>query len=68
MAKNPPKIDPEHSYPAYEAAVLLELTVDTVKKKCREEDEIHGIQKGPKKKWHVKGSEILRLRKLWNLD
>lgn len=67
MAKDSIKIDPEHSYPAHEAAILLELTVDTIKKKCREED-IAGIQKGPKKKWHVRGSEILRLRKLWNLD
>ncbi len=67
MAKNSIKIDPEHSYPAHEAAVLLELTVDTVKKKCREEH-IKGIRKGARRKWHVKGSEILRLRKLWNLD
>lgn len=67
MAKNGPKIDPEHAYPAHEAAPLLELTVETVKKKCRNGD-IKGIPKGSKKKWHVKGSEIIRLRKLWNLD
>ena len=67
MGKNSLRIDPEHAYPAHEAAQLLELTTDTVKKKCRER-KIKGIQKGPKKKWHVMGSEILRLRKVWHLD
>ena len=67
MAKNGPKINADHAYTAQEAAVLLELTVETIKKKCRD-GEITGIQKGSKKKWHVKGNEILRLRKLWNLD
>jgi hypothetical protein len=67
MAKNGVKINPDHTYAAQEAALLLELTVETIKKKCRD-GEIKGIQKGSKKKWHVKGSEILRLRKIWNLD
>jgi hypothetical protein len=68
MTKNSPKIDPNHSYSASEAAPLMDLTTaDSVKKKCRE-NEIDGIQKGKRKKWYVKGSEILKYRKRYNLD
>jgi len=68
MAKrNSGRIDDGRAYTVQEAAKFLELTAETLKKKCRE-GEINGIQKGPKKKWHIRGSEILRLRELWNLD
>jgi excisionase family DNA binding protein len=65
--RNGLRIDEDRSYTVQEAAPLLELTAETLKKKCRE-GEINGIQKGTKKKWHLRGSEILRLKKRWNLD
>jgi len=61
------KINPDHRYSVHEAEPLLELQSETIKKKLRD-GEISGIQKGSKKKWHIKGSEIIRLRKLWNLE
>ncbi len=68
MAKNrAPRVDETHIYTVQEASPLLELTAETIKKKCRER-EINCRQKGAKGKWHIKGKEILRLRELWNLD
>jgi hypothetical protein len=65
-----PKIDPEYLYPASEAADLMECTVDVVKKKCREgpPNGVKGIQRGTKKKWYIKGSEIIAYRKRFKLD
>ena len=54
-------------YSAREAAPYLEIREDTLKKKLRS-GEIVGLQKGSKRIWHVKGSEIRKVRKSWNLD
>ena len=68
MAKiNRRRINEKHSYTVHEAVDLLRLTGETIKKKCRE-GVIKGTQVGTKKQWHIRGSEIIRLRKLWNLD
>jgi predicted transcriptional regulator len=61
------KIVNEQRYSAREAADLLEVTEETVKKYCRN-GKIKGKQIGPKKRWHVQGIEIVRLRKAWGLD
>jgi hypothetical protein len=66
--KRKSRINDTHSYTVQEAMPLLDdLTAETIKKKCRE-GEIKGTQAGKRKKWHIKGLEIKRVRKLWNLD
>jgi hypothetical protein len=68
MVKKILRIIDSYSYTVQEAIPLLDdLTAETIKKKCRE-GEINGTQGGKRNKWHIKGSEIKRLRKLWKLD
>lgn len=64
MAK---KIDPKKWYLASEAAGLLEISLDGVKKKLRKR-ELAGEQKGARQRWHVLGKAIIEQRKKWNLD
>ena len=61
------KIGKDQWYSAREAADLLGVTEDTVKKYCRN-GKVKGKQVGPKNRWHVQGVEIVRLRKGWGLD
>ena len=61
------KIDPRRWYTAREAAPLLDVTEVTVKEHCRK-GTIKGKQRGTLKAWHVRGTELTRLRKKWNLD
>ena len=65
MAKN--SIDPKKLYSAKDAAGLLNIGAETVKKYCGS-GKLKGKQIGPKKVWHVPGSEILRLKKEWGMD
>ena len=60
-------IDLGRWYSAREAAPFLDIREDTLKKKLRS-GEIDGVQKGSKKVWHVKGAEIRKIQKSWNLD
>ena len=64
------RIDQNHWYTAAEAAPFFEVKPETVKKYCRDGDvRPEGIQRrGRRKVVHVKGSEIIRLRKEWSLD
>lgn len=64
MAK---KIDPKKWYLASDAAVLLEISLDGLKKKLRNR-ELAGEQKGAKQKWHMLGKDIIEQREKWNLD
>jgi predicted site-specific integrase-resolvase len=57
-------IDSGRLYTAREAADLLEVIEDTVKRYCRNGD-LKCRQIGPRKKWHVLGREISRVRKEW---
>ena len=63
------KINPRLWYTARKASALLdgEITELTVKVYCRE-GKVRAKRKGPHKEWHVLGSEIIRLRKEWDLD
>lgn len=61
------RISSDKWYTAREAAALLDVTEETVKDYCRR-DKIKGRQVGPRKQWHVRGTEIERIRKEWNLD
>jgi hypothetical protein len=61
------KIDAGKKYTAREAAGLLDSTEETIKKYCRS-GTLQGKQVGPKKRWYILGSAILKLRKAWNLD
>jgi len=61
------KIDPKKSYSAKEAADFLEVSEDTVKDYCRRK-KLPGKQVGPKKRWHVLGTSILKQRKDWDMD
>lgn len=65
--KEEPEIIADEWYSASEAAPLLNLKEGTVKKRLRD-GLMTGKQVGPKKVWHVKGTEILKFRKEWNLD
>jgi hypothetical protein len=60
-------IDSAKWYPASQAAVILAVTTETVKKYCRRQV-LKGKQVGPKKMWHVWGSSISRLRQQWRID
>jgi len=49
MAKTAsPRVNEDHKYTVQESEPLLELTAETIKKKCRS-GEIKGIQKGLRK-------------------
>lgn len=61
------KIDPKKWYNSNETGILLKITPETVKAYCRDR-KVHSKKVGPKKQWHVQGTEILRLQKEWNLD
>lgn len=63
------RIGPRLWYSARETVDLLdkEITELTVKEYCRTR-KVRSQRKGPRKEWHVLGSEIIRLRKEWNLD
>jgi len=52
---------------ADEAARFLSIKEATVKKKLRS-NEIKGKRVGSKNVWHVQGKEIIKFRKIWNLD
>ena len=54
-------------YTASEAAPLLEVTGPTVKEYLKN-GTLRGRQIGFRKQWHVKGSEIQRLRRKLGLD
>jgi hypothetical protein len=60
------EVDESKWYAADDAAGLLHVTVDTVKKYCRD-NELAAKQVGPKKRWFVKGSDIRRKRQEWGL-
>jgi Helix-turn-helix domain len=61
------KIDASKWYTAREAASHLGVTEESVKKYCRT-GTLAGKQKGPKKRWHVLGTAIMKKRKEWGLD
>lgn len=63
------RINPDKWYTAGEAAVLLEVTEPTVTRYCRLGKPLKRVKKiGPKGRWHVLGSEIIRRRKELALD
>lgn len=64
-----PGIDPEGWYAAREAAAFLdhEITEATVKAYCRS-SKVEAKQIGPRKRWHVRGKDLLKLRAEWHLD
>jgi hypothetical protein len=61
------KIDPDFDYSAAEAAELLQVTADTVKEYCRT-GQLVGKRLGPKKRWHIRGSALIKKRKEWGFD
>jgi len=61
------RIDAEKWYAGHDAAKLLGVTEPTIKKYLKN-GKLRGRQIGPKKKWHVKGAAIKRLRVEWGLD
>ncbi len=64
-------IDPNRWYTAAEAAPFFEVkTAETVKRYCRDGDvKNEGMRrKGRRQVVLIKGSEIIRLRKEWDLD
>ena len=64
------RIDPDRWYTAVEAAPFFEVTSETVKRYCRDGDvKNKGMRrKGRRQMLLIKGSEIIRLRKEWDLD
>lgn len=63
------EIDPEKWYAAREVPPMLDdITLETIKRYCRDGKFKKAKQFGPKKQWHVQGSDILRLRAEWGLD
>jgi hypothetical protein len=61
-------IDPQKWYSAPEAAAYLGVKEQTVTGYCREGRLLRQAEKiGPKMRWHIRGSEIIRLRKEWRL-
>ena len=65
------RIDPSRWYTAAEAAPFFEVkSTATVKRYCRDGDvRPEGMRrKGRRQVVHIKGSEIIRLRKKWSLD
>ena len=63
-------IDENKYYPLHEAAVMLRVTQETVKKYCRKSGKgnLPGKQVGPKKRWHVLGKGISAKLKEWQVD
>ena len=61
------KIDSDKWYTSREAAPHLGVIEETVKKYSRD-GTLPGKQAGPKKRWHIRGSAILKKRKEWGLD
>lgn len=61
-------IDPERWYPARETVEFLEVTEATITRYCRDGDLKKARQIGPKKRWHILGSELILRRKEWGLD
>lgn len=61
------QIEPKRLYPLREAAMWLKVTEQTVASYLRDGD-LHGKKIGPKGKWHVPGSELVRIRKKWGYD
>ena len=71
-------LDPKEWYPAREAAPHLGVTVETVKKYCRD-GKVHGKgpkgqwtiaihckRVGPKGEWTMLGSDVVKVLKAWN--
>ena len=54
-------------YSSREAADLLKVHEETVKMYCRQKTLV-GKQIGPRKKWYVPGSAIIKKRKDWGSD
>ena len=67
MIDNNPEIESAKWYSAREAAPFLEIREATLKNKLRS-GEIEGVQRGSKRIWFVKGSEVMKVRKAWNLE
>jgi hypothetical protein len=62
------KPDPKHWYTAAETAQFLGVKEQTVTDYCREGRIIKkGQKQGPKNRWHVQGSEIIRIQREWKL-
>ncbi|HYX71790.1 MAG TPA: helix-turn-helix domain-containing protein [Nitrososphaera sp.] len=61
-------IDPKYWYSAAEAAQHLGIKEQTVTDYCRDGRFKKAKKQGPKRRWHVQGSEIVRKRKEWGLD
>ena len=53
-------------YTKKDAAGILKVTEQSVLKYIKN-GELSGVQMGPKKKWHVKGTSILNKMKEWKL-
>ena len=64
------RIDRNRWYTAAEASPFFEVKPETVKKYCRDGDvRPEAMQRrGRRQVVHIKGSEIIRLRKEWSLD
>lgn len=60
-------IGPKTLYALKDAAIWLRVTEQTVASYLRSGD-LKGKKIGPKGKWHVPGSELIRLRKKWGYD
>ena len=58
------KVEANKRYTARQAAIILRVTEPTVTRHLRNGD-FRGSQLGPHKKWHVMGSELLRVMKKW---
>ncbi|MBI5416597.1 helix-turn-helix domain-containing protein [Candidatus Poribacteria bacterium] len=50
-----------------QTASFLNVTEQTVSKYLRD-GILKGEKKGPKKKWHIKGEEIIKKRKEWGYN
>jgi hypothetical protein len=60
-------VEPNRWYSAADAAPFLDIQAATLKNKLRSGD-IIGVQRGSKRIWHLKGTEIIKVRKAWNLE
>jgi predicted transcriptional regulator len=60
-------IESQKMYTARDAADFLGVSEETVKNYLRGK-RLVGKQIGPKKRWYVKGSAILKLRTEWGVD
>ena len=67
MKKKPRRrAENDRFYTASQAGKFLNLTAESVKRRCRDGD-IKGERIGTKKQWHVQGVEINRKIDEWNL-